>query len=330
MRFLKFFGGVGLALLMFLLLLGLFMKDKAETTKSVFIKADAQTVFRMINSLQKWEQWSPFYEGENDMKSVFAGPDRGVGNSHSWQGSANKGEQEIVRSEPYSFIQCRMDMGRFADAADEWRIVDSADGVKVSWTLKMSKLSYPFHRYFGYFLESTMSPLQKRGLENLRQLAEAQPKAVEVLFDELPPFLAITRLDKASPDSIDAAIEQNLRLAAKAMNRNRIAPEGPAFALFDRCEPLTDIHFRTGFPVAEESREDAETEFYRFKGTKMAYAQHFGSYATLLKTHQEILEYLADFGLKPSAHFFIERYDVGPLQTGDTTLWQTTVYCPID
>lgn len=329
MRFLKFFGGAGLALLIFLLLLALFMKDEAETSQSVVIKTNAQTVFRMVNSLQNWEQWSPFYEGENDLHSVFSGPDRGVGNKHRWQGSANSGEQEIIRSEPYHLIQCRLDMGRFADAMDEWRFDDTVGGVKVTWTLRLSHLSYPFHRYFGYFLKSTMEPLQKRGLEKLRELTENMPYAAEVSIVDYAPVLGLSRQAQASADSIPQAMDQAWKILTNAMKTSRISAEGSPFAVIRRDEKAANTFFRVVFPIAEEAKEQEGVSLFRFAGGKMAMARYSGGHKYLEHIEHDILEYMADFGLHPAGNVFLERYEVGPLNTADTSQWITEVFCPI-
>ncbi|GAB1418527.1 hypothetical protein MASR2M12_12920 [Bacteroidales bacterium] len=329
MRFLKFFGGVGLALLIFLLLLALFMKDEAETSQSVLIRTNTQTVFRMVNSLQNWEQWSPFYEGESDLQSVFSGPSRGVGNAHRWQGSANSGEQKIIRSEPYRLIQCGLDMGSFANATDEWRFEDTAGGVKVTWTLRLSHLSYPFHRYFGYFLESTMSPLQKKGLEKLRELAENMPRAADVILVDNAPVLGLSCQAQAPADSMPQAMGQAWKILTNAMKTSRISAEGPPFALIRRDEKAGNTSFRVVFPIAEEAKEQEGISLFRFEGGRMAMSRFYGGHKYLEHVQQDILEYMADFGLQPAGNVFLERYEVGPLDTADSSQWITDVFCPV-
>ncbi|MDP3446152.1 MAG: SRPBCC family protein, partial [Ignavibacteria bacterium] len=157
MKALKFIGILLLIVVAVFFTLPLLMSDHAEVKQSIFIEAKAQTVFRQVNNLQNWRNWSPFEMGDPEMESIYEGPKSGVGCKHVWKSKEmGDGSLTILESRPYEFIQGALTMGESGTALDEWTFIEKDGGTEVTWYLKLSDLSYPFYKYFGFFAESMM------------------------------------------------------------------------------------------------------------------------------------------------------------------------------
>lgn len=327
MRFLKFVGGVLLVFLIVLLILPALMKDSAETSQSIVVNTKAQTVFRQVNKLENWKNWSPFQLDDPKMKSVFEGPDFGVGSKHNWTSEeVGSGGMTITQSEPYTFIQNILDMKGSGIAFDEWTFEPLPEGVKVTWTLKLSGLKYPFHRYFGYYIEGTMKPIQERGLAKLKEVTEAQPDAPVVEEVELEALPAMAIYDSAVMADLGVVTAQNFELIQK---RIRGQASAAPFAVFYNWSDSTAIHFRVGLPVAEEMRESGVVTSYTRPGGTALKAICKGDYSGLAAVHNEMDIYMAEHNLKLRGIGVYEEYVVGPLDTPLSADWITYVIYPV-
>ena len=329
MRLLKFVGIVFAVFLVVLLILPALMKDTAETSQSIVIKADAQTIFRQVNSFQNWQKWSPFELGDTNMVSVYEGPLQGVGNKHVWKSkSMGDGSMLILKSEPYTFIQSLLDMNGNGKAFDEWTFVEKVDGVEVTWALKLSGLKYPFYKYFGYFIESMMKPMQEKGLAKLKEISENEVPSLPVERIELESIPSLTIYDSAMMNMIGSVTEQNFSELALTMSRSRIAAAGPAFGLYYNWTEDAPIRMRVGFPVAEEARESGRVTFFKLPGGTTLKTTLVGPYMDLYKAHLDLDAYMADYQLSMKNLGVWEEYVVGPATEKDSTKWITNIYYP--
>lgn len=327
MRFLKFVGGVLLVFLAVLLILPALMKDSAETSQSIVVNAKAKTVFRQVNKLENWKNWSPFQLDDPKMQSVFEGPEFGVGSKHNWTSEeVGSGGMTITRSEPYTFIQNVLDMKGSGIAFDEWTFETLPEGVKVTWTLKLSGLKYPFHRYFGYYIESTMKPIQERGLAKLKEVAEASAEAPVVEEIELEAQQAMAIYDSAMMTDMGAVMAQNFEMLQK---RIRGQASGVPFAVYYNWSDNAPIHFRVAVPVAEEMRESGVVTSYERPAGKALKAVCKGNYDGLAALHNEMDLYMAEHHLKLRGKGVYEEYVVGPADSPDSNDWITFVVYPV-
>ncbi|PKP53264.1 MAG: hypothetical protein CVT92_05145 [Bacteroidetes bacterium HGW-Bacteroidetes-1] len=331
MKALKFIGILLLLLLVVLLTLPALMPNHAETSQSIFINTKAQTVFRLVNSLQNWSKWSPFEFGDPEMESVYDGPVMGIGNKHTWKSkSMGDGSMTILQSQPYEFIQSLLDMDGSGIAFDEWTFIEKEGGVEVTWSLKLSDLKYPFHRYFGFFLESMMKPMQEKGLQKLKEIAEATRPSIEIELIELTPQPSITILDSAMMDGIDQLMANNMNELGQYMDRTRIEPIGPAFAMYHNWETDKAIKMQVGFPVAEEVKESGRTSYYIRPGGKALKGTMMGPYSGAENAHNDLDACIKDFGYNYSALPVWESYEINPHNEPDTLKWLTTIYYYIE
>ena len=83
MRVLKIVLGVLAALVVLLLLGGLALPRGYRVERSLEIKAPPETVFAEVNSLKKWNAWSPWLARDQSIRNTYSGPASGKGASVS-------------------------------------------------------------------------------------------------------------------------------------------------------------------------------------------------------------------------------------------------------
>ncbi len=327
MRVLKFIGFVLLFLVVVALVLPLIMPDHAETSQHISIRAKAQTAFRQVNSLKNWQKWSPFELGDTNMVSSYEGPEQGVGSKHVWTSKTmGDGSMVIISSQPYKMIQSELDFGSSGKALDEWTFTPKGDSVVVSWSLKVSELSYPFGKYFGFFLESLMKPMQEKGLQKLKEVVEASPESVHIEELEIEPQPCLTIFDSVKLFDMGQFMEKSMHDLGKYMNRHKIETVAPVFTMFYNWDPDGYIKMRPGFPVLGEQKESGNIEYYVRPGGKVLVATYMGPYEDIGKAHEDIDAYSRDFNLEFAELPVFEEYVVGMDTEPDPQKWLTKVY----
>lgn len=298
MRALKFIGFVLLSFLAIALILPAIMHEEATTSQSVFIEASPVIVFRQVNDLNNWKNWSPFSLDDPRMSLVFSGSRIGEGAILDWtskdQGS---GGLKIIKSEPYTLIQSDLDFGNYGNATDEWLFQATDKGVKVVWSLKLSNLSYPFGRYFGFFLDGLMNPLQEKGLNKLKLISEKSDDPLEIVHLNKKAILGIGIQDTIQLGERNNLLAQNQQKLEKYFNSLRYKPAGDAFLLL---KPLQDDFFlaRFGFPVYNEVRESGHFRQFEIPEQKAIQSEMIWNDSAAEVIHYELQLYLEENRLK--------------------------------
>jgi len=327
MRIIKFFGILFLVVLTVLALLPVFLPEKAEKSQSILIKARPQTIFHQVNNLRNWRHWSPFELGDTSRKSAYSGPESGKGATDSWTSKGmRKGSMTILQSNPYSFIQSNLDMGSTGIALDEWSFKETDSVTEVVWTLKLSKLSYPFGKYFGAFIGSLMQPSQEKGLAKLKEVCEALPESVSIEQVILKAQSSVVVVDSTKFAGLALTMAQAFGELNLYMKRSKLEAAGAPFALFYNCDTTTYIKMRIGFPVYDEVKSQGKVEYFVRPGGSVAKATYIGPYNKLGDAHLELKQYFSDFGLHYADEPVCEEYVTGASTEQTSENFQTTIY----
>lgn len=294
MRLLKFVGLVFLFFLIVAMILPTIMPKSATTSQSVQINAEAPLVFRLVNKPANWRLWSPFELDNPEMTSFYEGPEQGVGASHRWESeNMGNGSMLILKSEPYDFIQSKLDFSNNGLAIDEWRFKENEAGVEVTWTLNLSELSYPLGKYFGFFLDGLMNPMQEKGLKKLKEIAEAQAALPEISEKDIESLNCLAIADSVYLEELPDFISQNSSLLEDYFRKVNIEPSADKFVFYKRAD-TGKILATLAFPVYEEAREYGEIVSFRRPAGKVIQAVHKGEYSTIKMLHAEMQQYLRD------------------------------------
>jgi effector-binding domain-containing protein len=327
MRVLKFFGVLILIVLVILAILPVFLPEEVAVSERILIEAYPQTVFRQVNNYKNWRSWSPFELGDPQMKSEYSGPESGKGAMYSWTSEEmGDGNMTILQSDPYKFIQSRLEMGSSGTAFDEWNFNGSATGTEVIWTLRLKDLSYPFGRYFGAFLKSIMQPNQEKGLKKLKEVTEAVPESVAIERVNLNAQPSIVIFDSTKIAGMQTTIKKAMDELFMFMKRSNLHASGPAFTLYYNWDTTAYIKMRIGFPVYEEVKSQGRVEYFIRPSGSAAKAISIGPYEKLGEAHEEMANYFIDFDLTYSDKPVWEEYITDPSTEPDPQKWQTNIY----
>jgi len=172
MKFLKYLAGV----VLLVVIVGLFLPATTHIEREVLIQAPPQVVFGYINDYRKFNQWSPWFKRDPEAKYEYSGPASGVGSKMRWESEhreVGSGSQEIVESKPYRLIKVLLDFGTQGQSESSWELTAIESATRVVWSLNMTHGWDLLGRIFGLMMDAMIGPDYEAGLENLKQLAEA-------------------------------------------------------------------------------------------------------------------------------------------------------------
>jgi Polyketide cyclase / dehydrase and lipid transport len=136
-----------LNIILFLIVIGIIVvfvlasrqPDDFKITRTGSISAPASAIFPHVNTLQKWDAWSPWAKLDPNVKNTFEGPGEGVSAKMSWVGN-NKvgvGSMTIIESRPSDFIQFRLEFLKPMKATNiaEFTFKSEGEQTLVTWTM---------------------------------------------------------------------------------------------------------------------------------------------------------------------------------------------------
>jgi len=145
-------------------------------TRSISIKAPAETIFPLIDDFRRWPEWSPYEKLDPGMKRTLSGAESGKGAAYAWEGNskAGKGRMEITNSVPSSQVALKLDFEKpfRANNTVDFTLSASGEGTTVTWAMRrarpfVAKLMGPFMNF-----DTLIGKDFEAGLGNLRRLAE--------------------------------------------------------------------------------------------------------------------------------------------------------------
>lgn len=327
MKALKVLGVIILVLIALFLIIPLFLADNVIIRSEKVIDAKPSTVFQQVNMLKNWKNWSPF-EDDSTMIDTYEGPEAGVGAKRIWTGEmAGEGSLTIVKSEPFSLIQNKLEFGPDGSGGTgTWDFEETDEGVKVNWSIQITDLKYPVERWYGLMSKSMMTPLMEQGLSTLKEVAEAEPDVdIKIVDLDVQPSLSI--LDSTTIDGIGELLGRNYTILMGHIMQKEIPVAGFPFAVYYNWDPEGMIVIRAGVPVPEGVEGKNGIEYFELPAGKAVYAKHFGSYDTG-NTHYAIDNYVKANDIDCNLNFIWEVYVTDPMNEPDTTKWQTDIYYP--
>mmetsp|Transcript_3054 Transcript_3054/g.6790 ORF Transcript_3054/g.6790 Transcript_3054/m.6790 type:complete len:188 (+) Transcript_3054:3635-4198(+) len=168
-----------------LLVIGPFLPTKRYLSRTIVIQAPVDVIFKEVNSLKRWEHWSPWHALDPAATINYEGIEAGVGCAMSWRSKhpqVGQGRQIIVTSEPKRSIVIDL---YFADyqgtvSAGWYFEAQTAGSTRVTWTNDSNNQGGFWSRYIDFFIKSQLGKSYEQGLRNLKKHAESLYGAQQV------------------------------------------------------------------------------------------------------------------------------------------------------
>jgi uncharacterized protein YndB with AHSA1/START domain len=161
--------GSGAVVLALFLLVGYLLPGRWEADASVRVPAEAQAVFRFLDSPEGWRAWTPW----PDSGLVRSGPDRGEGATLSWNDpNLGSGSFRIVRVTAPERVDYAVDVGEGAMRTEGTVALAPEDGgVRVTWHEEGDLGKSPLMGYWALRMGRAQGAELSKGLDRLSALA---------------------------------------------------------------------------------------------------------------------------------------------------------------
>lgn len=329
MRIIKTLGLILIIVLAILLIVPLFFSSTVVTSESIQIQASPKLVFRQVNIIRNWADWSPFEAEDPNIVSNYEGPEMGVGATHVWKSNPlGDGKMTITESNPYAHIKLGLDFYDRGTAANDWLFEESSEGVNVTWSMTFEDLGYPLGRLLGIFMPSMMKTYQVKGLNKLKEITENQQEPIHIIELEVEPFAAITIVDSVGFEQFITQFEQNFQQLFNYAHIAGVDIAGPPFAMYMNWDTTTYIHYRVGLPVYGEVLESGNISYYQHHACTALMATHYGDYDSFDEVHRSLNLFIQEQGFNYAGYPW-EVYVRGPESEVDPDKWITEIYYPI-
>jgi ribosome-associated toxin RatA of RatAB toxin-antitoxin module len=175
MRIVKLAVLILLALVVVVVGVGAFLPKDFAVERSIEISASPEAVFDEVNSLRKWDAWSPWIARDPSIENTYSGPEAGVGATVTWTSEkSGEGKQTITLSERPTRIETTLDFRDMGQPNATWTFEPSGEGVEVTWGLT-GTTSGVLGGYFARMMDDWVGADYEDGLARLKDVAEALP-----------------------------------------------------------------------------------------------------------------------------------------------------------
>ena len=332
MKALKIIILIIVAIVVLLLIVGLFLPKNVHTESSISIDAPAKVIFKQVNHLKSWDNWSPFLEDDPNMVTTYEGPEEGVGAKSLWDMEDGSGNLTIVESIPYEKISTDLVFNGEGEASGSFLFKEMDEGIKVIWTFDMDNLAYPFEVYMGCVMDVMMKQYLEKGLLNLKEYCENLPDIdmeVEITETFVEPQLSLAIKDSVDMYHIgDKMLELYTELESYMLEAG-IEISGPPYAVYYNWDTAALIVFEAGFPVLAKVEGKDRMFFTETPGGNVVTAYNYGNYNSIGEIHTKIHEYINKNAIVMMGYPW-EVYLTDPNSEPDTSKWVTQILYPVE
>ena len=147
-----------------------------RVTRTGRINAPADVVFENVNTLRKWDAWSPWAKLDPNCKNTFSGPESGPGSVMAWSGNKKVGEgrMTIIESRPAEFIGIKLEFIKPFPATNETLFTFKPHGDQTLMTWEMAGRHNFISKIFCTFMnmDKMVGGQFEQGLGKLKKIVE--------------------------------------------------------------------------------------------------------------------------------------------------------------
>lgn len=178
---------------------GLLLPASVHVERTVVVNVPESQVFAMVNSFERFNEWSPWAQLDPNTRYEFAGPGSGVGAIMRWQSddpSVGSGSQEIIESTAPTLVRARLLFNGQDEAISFHRLTPMEAGTELTWGFDANFGYDLVGRWVGYLmLDGMIGADYEKGLARLKTVLEQAP---------VPPMPApaATETPAANPEAV--------------------------------------------------------------------------------------------------------------------------------
>ena len=336
MKALKIIGIILGVIAMIIVGIILTLKGEGHLERSITINAPVEKVFKVVNSFSHNKDWSPWFQIDPDMTTVYSGPEKGVGAKYAWESEhqdVGTGEQEIIEVKENELVNTTMAFGGMTGTYYASFILKKIDEnrTEVTWTYDGTAEATMEKFFIDYLVEPMLGPMYEQGMTDLKSFIEGLPDypiSIEEDEAEAISYIGIRVPMPTNTAEIGPKMGQLYGQLGAYMGQNSIAQAGMPMTVYYMNDDGS-MDMEVAMPTAELIEVAVGNIITKSTPTGMVLKGiHLGDYNNLHSSYEVLLKYAEDHNYEQSAAMY-EIYVTDPGEVADTTKWQTDIYIPV-
>lgn len=304
---------------------------KMAFEESITVDAPAKVVYNMVNDFRQWEAWSPWTELDSNAVNTYTDKSAGVGAQWTWKGNKDIGEgsQTIKESVPSESIRTALTFGGFdGESYSDWKFTPDGEKTKISWDFDGADTPFVF-RPFNLLMKSGLVKTYKKGLNNIKRLAETRAKnktyggyKIQEVYQGTKNYVMNRQV--VDLPNIQNFYTQNISSLFQKAQGIEMEMDGRPSALFyswDEKSGQTDM--AAALPIKIPVNIPGAISQTLSDG-KALQVDYYGDPSKAETAHNAIANYLADNGLLVN-YPIVHEYVTDALEEKDPTKWLTKI-----
>ena len=335
MKFLKIVGIGVLALVALVVILFLVSPKAGYYESSVVLDSPREKIFRVVNDMSIYNEWSPWYAIDPDAQYSWEGPDQGPGAKMSWisdHPDVGNGAMWIHDHSANEEVAYKMSFeGYPSEPISRVIMHEDESGTVVKWTYEDNETPGLFRigNLFGYAKTMLEEPYAK-GLQNLKTYVENLPdNSISITDMPAMPYAGMMAT-VASGDSqaISSAMGNSYGKLMTFIQENQREMQGMPFAIYTAFDDET-LTMICGLPIDNTGLTGTEEIIIgQINAGRSIKAIHEGPYESLHLTHTAVSEFMSANNLTAGGAPY-EIYITDPGEEPDPNKWITWVIYPL-
>ncbi|MBK8701693.1 MAG: SRPBCC domain-containing protein [Saprospiraceae bacterium] len=313
--------------LLIVLLAGILLPKKIQTSVTREIKVPRNYVFNLLNNQRNIPFWNSWAMEDKEMVLSYGKSISGEGSSYSWTSpKSGNGTITYTKIVPNELVEASLDM---EGQQSKYVITLSENNGKtaVTWAFE-SHMPFP-KNIAGPILKYIVNKHNKKSISAMEEEVKRRQKGEYYGFKlnevtQNQKFFVTSR-NNVSFDQITQYYSQNLAAVYQKLQQENITSAGPPCILFySYDEPRQNTDMAVAVPVITPiSLSQLSTE--TLPGQNAVVIDYYGDYAKTAPAHYAMEDYLNDHNYLRSAPV-VEEYVTDPLKEKDMNKWLTRIY----
>ncbi|MCK9205902.1 MAG: GyrI-like domain-containing protein [Salinivirgaceae bacterium] len=320
---------VFLALIIVVLIIGMFLPKHVHMQRDATIHAPMEMVYDQVDNLHNWEVWSPWHRMDANMAITYENEGVGQGAAYSWVSEKmGNGKLIIAYSHPFDTIKTDLDFGHQGIANADYYFQETPDGIHLTWTFDSDMGPGPIGRWMGLLMKPMLGKSYDDGLRNLDSVCTGLQKTdwfyVKTKIKDSYAYISLTQ--EVTYPSMSKAMEYMYGTLMKSIEKNGLKVTDAPIAIYHTWGDT--IKVECGLIIEPTDKEIEGVDKKEMPQQKYAVIKYTGPYEGLEKVHMYMDKYLKSYQLEVVGGP-IEKYKTDPVTEPDPMKWVTYVMYPI-
>jgi len=324
-----------------ILIIPAFLSNEATVERSVTVNTEPEKPFLLVNDLNRWVEWSPWYK--MDTASIMTYSDNPIGANawYTWDsknGDIGTGKLTITKSESPSLIEVDLKFGEWEPQAATYSFEKVGEKeTKVSQSMHLEMEGY-FMRYLVWAMKANLAHMFDQGLKNIKTTAEAMPDIpaepasvgrIENMQEmQTEPMIYLSKTDSIDSKAIGSALERIYGEIFVEAGKQGLTQQGAPFAMYHSWNPEGKSFVEPGIPMDKMPAKAEGFNAVSMDATMVIGVDYYGPYDASGMAHDAVYKYVGENGYEMTGSPW-EIYVTDPTTVDDPSKILTKIFYPV-